>query len=502
MPSGLGWGTIMRITICDRTIDLGVTACNILIHTPYCRCSASDGGTPRARATPEPERSVRETTFPKLYAIAAALLLGCLGALPAQAQFHGTGCASQYDQTGEVFFTANTPTLVVPNLVQQGDYVGPWYGRVIRTDGWGGGNNPTTFSVCTDTSQVHSDDDSSKLIPVGALALGVNPQPLSFVTEDGYSVYTTLQLNSAGLGFAVRWKAYNHWGEEGAWVSPSGVWTGEVFEQNKGLSFWRWLVTYNRNGLSVQGRTQPNHLLQSLANWNLLMGSYPPPKLDPWPGEGYFGIHYDAWVEVRYVAIGPSPSEYVPNDHTLTVDIVRMLAMPARRLHANGWLMKHRVHVRRLPHGTCQTPFQKDVVVALQADIQDLYTNTVSTTPTQFSLSLLDCPLVDVGLSFRVPQGIEVVNATQGIIGLDSTATAQGVGVRLRHRGGWFNNAVVTYQADGESQTYWRTKNDGVPSGLGGQNHTIPLEAAVVRTGSVITPGTIRASLLVLIRHQ
>jgi len=408
-----------------------------------------------------------------------------------------------YDITGEKFFDAIN--LTIPTNVQAGDYVGPWYGRYIHNEGWRSGGSPFTFSACTDTGQVHSEGTSSKLVPVGARPPGVNPTPLAVTTTDGYSVYTTPTLESAGLGFAVRWKASNRWGDEGEWISPSGMWTGEVFEQSEGLPLWRWTVTNHENAYKVQGWGDPTNVFSSLADWNLIMEEYPPPGNVSAVPSAYFGIHYDAWVEVRYVAIGPSQHKYVPNDHTVTVNVVRMLAMAVRRLQPNGWLMKQNVHVKRMPHGTCQTPFHQAVTVGLTADTQDLYLNTVSSTPTDFDLKLLDCPLVNVCYFFRAPAGIEILNAAQGVIGLDSTATAQGVGVQLRHRAGQFNNAPVDFNqpedGPGSSREYCRDTSQAPDSGHGGKDITIPLRAAVYRTGTII-PGSIRASLLVVIQHK
>jgi len=431
------------------------------------------------------------------------LVLGCFGLFPAQAQFHGVGCARSYDAIYDISFPAIT--LTVPGNAQAGDYVGPWHGMYIREkEGWRSWSGPLSFSICTDSGQIHGGGTASKLIPVGVRAPGVYPDPLGFTTADGYSVYTTPTLQSAGLGFAVRWKATNRWGDEGGWVSPSGVWTGEVEDQSQGLPFWRWTVTAHTNAYTVQGWYGPTNLFNSLADWNLFLESYPNPP-HTGLGGGYFGIHYDAWVEVRYVAIGPSQQKYVPNDHSVSVNVVRMAAMPTARVHP-GVLAKQTVHVKRLPYGTCTTPFHAEVVVGLTADVQDLYTNTVSSTPTQFNLTLLDCPQVDVGFSFRAPAGIDILNETQGIIGLDSTATAQGVGVQLRHSGGWFGNAPIKFNQPGDepdsSPVYWRDRDDGVPTGQGGRTHVIPLEAAVIRTGGTIIPGSIRASLLVLIQHK
>jgi len=439
------------------------------------------------------------------------LLFGCLGALPAQAQFHGTGCSSFFDISGEKFFTGDT--LLIPNAVQAGDYVGPWYGRVIHNEGLYSSGDPFTFSVCTDSSQVHSGGTESKLIPVGARAPQVNPQPLPFLSEDGYSVYTNNQLNSAGLGFVVRWKASNRWGEEGPWVSPSGVWAGEVFEQDKGLPFWRWTVTEHLNAYPVQGRGQPNNVFNSLTDWNTFLEGYPNPP-DPTFNNfkgGYFGVHYDAWVEVRYVAIGPSPQQYDAINSTLTVNIVRMLAMPVRRVQANGWLMRHTIRVRRMPHGTCKTPSGADTfvkTVGFHVLMNELYGDGsgVGTTsqPTDFELTFVNCPRVDFGYFFRAPATVEVIDAALGVIGLDSTpGNAQGVGIQLRHRNGWFSNAPVRLNQpeDGDAgQVYWRAWTTGINTNQG-VTHTIPLRAAVYRTGNVI-PGKINASILMFIRYK
>jgi len=445
------------------------------------------------------------------YGAVAALILG-LGVLPAQAQFHGTGCAGHYDLSGEKFFDADT--LLIPNVVQPGDYVGPWYGRyIIPWEGWNSSNSPITFSVCTDTGQVHSGGTTSRLIPVGARAPGVNPQPLPFLTDDGYSVYTNTQLQSAGLGFVVRWKANNHWGDEGDWVSPSGVWNGEIFEQSKGLPFWRWSVTNHTNAYSVQGAwgQTPTNVFNSLADWNLRMEEYPPPGNVNTIPSAYFGIHYDAWVEVRYVAIGPSPQQYDPINNTLTLNIVRMLAMPVRRLQANGWLMRHNIFVKRMPYGTCKTPSGSDTfvkVVGFNVNMSELYGDGsgVGTTsrPTEFELTFTNCPRTDFGYFFRAPATVEVVNAAQGVVGLDSTpGNAKGVGIQLRHRGGGFGNAPVQLNQpeDGENgQVYWRAWDTGINTDQG-VTHTIPLSAAVYRTGNVI-PGKINASILVFIQYK
>jgi len=398
-------------------------------------------------------------------------------------------------------------SLLVPGNAQAGDYIGGWHGMFIREkEGWSSTDGPFSFSICTDSSQVHGGGTSSRLIPVGARGDQVYPEPV-LTTADGYSVYTTLGLNPANLGFVVRWKATNRWGDEGDWVSPSGTWGNDantgVFGQSRGLPFWRWTVTRHTNAYGVQGRwrNQPTNLFNSLADWNLFVEGYPNPPNDGLLG-GYFGIHYDAWVEVRYVVIGPPKEKYIPSEYSTTVNVVKMLPVPPR---TGGVTMQQNVFIRRLPHGTCQTPFHKDVLVALTADPQDLYTNTVSTTPTHFDLTLLDCPDVDVGFSFRAPPEIDILNEAQGVIGLDSTATAQGVGVQLRHRDGWFGDAPIQFNQPGdpdrESPVYWRSRNDGILSDQG-RNHTIPLTAAVYHTGGPIIPGTIRASLIVFIQHR
>jgi len=110
-----------------------------------------------------------------------------------------------------------------------------------------------------------------------------------------------------------------------------------------------------------------------------------------------------------------------------------------------------------------------------------------------------------IELSFVAPVGIGYDSAT-GVVDLDSTqGNAEGVGIQIRHRNDpqYGNNTIVFNPSDYiNNPSYVRNWPQCQSQGTctnnqnTGVNHTIPMQAAVFRKGTV-TPGKINASILV-----
>jgi len=163
----------------------------------------------------------------------------------------------------------------------------------------------------------------------------------------------------------------------------------------------------------------------------------------------------------------------------------------------------HNLFLGFKPWGTCTTP---SVMVPLGGVPESaLASPGPAAAPwgtRDFNLPLTNCPRVSVGYFFRSPNGIAVDNVN-GVVDLDSTpGNAQGVGIQLRHNGGYAGTAPVQFNQDGNTTVYTRMPAMGHGSSTGPLTHTIPMRATVWRTSATpVVPGRINASVLVYIQY-
>jgi len=106
------------------------------------------------------------------------------------------------------------------------------------------------------------------------------------------------------------------------------------------------------------------------------------------------------------------------------------------------------------------------------------------------------------------------VDNANGVLGLDSSATAQGVGIQIRHNdpAHEYGTDPIEFHQDGHEKVYWSrypgpwaTNVSGSSASTGaGVTHKIPLRASIYRTNPAsdpIVPGLVRASLIFVIKY-
>lgn len=112
------------------------------------------------------------------------------------------------------------------------------------------------------------------------------------------------------------------------------------------------------------------------------------------------------------------------------------------------------------------------------------------TAAVSFNLSLNSCPAGMNNIKYEIDPATTVVgSATNGVVTLDATSTASGVGVQLQ------NNAGTAFPL-GSQQTF-----SGYKSTTGG-NYTIPLKARYYQTGATVGPGTANTSMTFTMNYQ
>lgn len=112
------------------------------------------------------------------------------------------------------------------------------------------------------------------------------------------------------------------------------------------------------------------------------------------------------------------------------------------------------------------------------------------TAAVSFNLSLNSCPAGMNNIKYEIDPATTVVgSATNGVVTLDATSTATGVGVQLQ------NNAGTAFPL-GSLQTI-----SGYNSTTGG-NYTIPLKARYYQTGATVGPGTANTSMTFTMNYQ
>jgi len=398
-----------------------------------------------------------------------------------------------------------TVTLNIPGAAAVGDFVSPWYNSPTFFGPHAKGI-PHDFEMCVNTNSAKnggSNGADKNVYPVGIKPGAIIAAPGNLtVTDDGmtFRVWTTPQLRDAvGLGYIVRWRTTNTWGETGDWGTPPAGWSTVTGETATGLPFWRVHVfsqssagaVGNPPSQDVQAGTTNTHYFNSLQDW---YGYIAP--LD----NRYIRIFYAVEVEVRWVVIAKVSDEL--NGFQVTpgtsAALVRIQSRPnAQTIRTHTLRQLVRAILR--PHGTCTTPSVTVPFNTLFAS--DLPTVGATTGTKEFTLNLTKCPRVSIRYFFRAPAGIAVDNAN-GVIGLDSTpGNAQGVGIQLRHNGGAMGTDPIQFNQDGNTTVYNRSRDMGqdTPQGI---NHSIPLRASVYRTSAApIVPGKINASVLVYLQY-
>jgi len=430
-----------------------------------------------------------------------ALALAASGS--ASAQMYTGGCKSTAE--GNTIKSLPTATLAVPGAAGVGDFVGGWYTSPSFYGQHSTKLTPVDFEMCVSVNSARnggSNGADKNLYPVGIKPGAIIAAPNNLiVSDDGmtFRVWTTPQLrDSFGLGYIVRWRTSNTWGETGSWGTPPAAWGTVTGETATGLPFWRVHVFSEssagaiNNSQDVQAGATNTHYFNSLQDWYTYINRAV-------MNDRMIRLFYAVEVEVRWVVIGKvSQPLDASAGGSANVTLVQIQSRPnaqAMRTHT----LSQSINVKLAPHGTCTTPSVTVPFNTLFAS--DLPTVGSTAGTKEFTFEFTKCPRVNIAYFFRAPAGIAVDNA-HGVVGLKSAAgNAQGVGVQLAHNGGVAGTAPVQFNQDGNATVYTRSPGMGqdTPQGV---NHSIPLRASIYRTSAQpIVPGKINAAVLVYVQY-
>lgn len=112
---------------------------------------------------------------------------------------------------------------------------------------------------------------------------------------------------------------------------------------------------------------------------------------------------------------------------------------------------------------------------------------------TDFVINVQNCPagMNTVKYRLELAPGIAAFNAASGIVKLDATSTATGVGVQVMDR------SNVAYNL---STMPWKTITPTYAPATGG-NYTIPLRAAYYQTAATVTAGTANSAIMFTMQY-
>jgi len=212
-----------------------------------------------------------------------------------------------------------------------------------------------------------------------------------------------------------------------------------------------------------------------------------------------FGLRKKVFSEIRYVIIDRNQNTRSPNTFNIEyVPISIDLAHNDNFFQTYNYTAKITLHSSNM--STCSTGNVLVNLGMLQQNDLPPVGNAVASKP--FDIQLTNCPRINIGYSFVAPVNVDSDDAT-GVVDLDSTATAQGIGIQISHRNDpVYNNDTIVYNPSYATPSY--TSNWPLCQSQGtctvnqntSVNHTIPMQAAVYRKDNVVVPGKINASVL------
>lgn len=132
-------------------------------------------------------------------------------------------------------------------------------------------------------------------------------------------------------------------------------------------------------------------------------------------------------------------------------------------------------------NGTCTTP---NVTVTLPEASASEFTGPGYTTARQaFALKFSQCPAGLASISYTFTPTTTVLDSANGVVALDSTSSATGVGIQLLTE----SDTPVTYDS-----AYLLMNYDALQPNT---NYTVPMTAGLYQTGASITPGAANSAV-------
>lgn len=323
--------------------------------------------------------------------------------------------------TGDYYQYFNSGTVALGRDAAVGEVVGPWF-TASKSPAWS----------CTRRSSYGG-------IAVTLAVQGYPPYlKLGALVYDG-STYAHYATTNPALGYVVRWRSTID-GTTTDWT-PLTVGTGAQQTPVSTVAVTKTAdATY-----SISVETQ----IRFVKRTNALTGGYSQTIVDP--------------IYVR---------------HMQTVD--------ATTSHGSGTY-----RISQMPSGTvtftsggtCTTP---DVAVDLgEAAVSDFAgVGSTTGTATSFDLAFNNCPAGLGGIQYYFSATNGLVDASNGVIGLDGSSTAAGVAIRLTTQAG----AALTF---GSANAYSLSAYDASSGG----SYAVPLAASFYQTEAAVSAGSVDSSM-------
>jgi major type 1 subunit fimbrin (pilin) len=392
------------------------------------------GGLMRSIHDPVPRSGCRDLLRRGLGALLLLLL-----SLPAWARFD---CESDTQGGSGTTIALDAATIVVGRDAEAGDLVGQWMTY----------SDSSAFGCAFLTA-------IGETVDVGVAATPQQTLRGTVSADDGntYAVYAGTNYYNLGLGYIVRWRTMYE-GETTDWqVLTSEGDTKQASSATLGTisgtsSDDDWLV-----GLEVQ------------VHYVMLSSSLTAGTVTVASGDMVrFNVDGSGTVEGLLTITSYSYEDDISSNDR------KMMSQAASTLTIESG-------------GTCSTP---DVAVELPAVSLDVFAGVGTVAALQsFELDFQDCPagLNSVGYSFAAVTS--VLDESNGVLELDSSSTATGLGIQLMDEEGTPLAFDSVYNLDSYDTS-------AVAS------YTVPLQAAIYQTESTVTAGEVSTSLTFTLEYK
>jgi len=424
--------------------------------------------------------------------------------------FGGGACGGTYP---DIFTPLLAPDQFnIPTTGLPGDFFGPWYSSYNLGNSVAG----FPFFICASWNDARNNPSGSE---DNLYVEGIKPTGVFLSTDlaskDGYSVWTTPELEAIGIGFILRWRVHAQAsGVGGAWYYPASTWSA-VPQPSASLPFYRFPAYSWTLGHAYFLNPIGSDNFSSVAQYRAAMDTVPANR------RGTNVVIYGAEVEVRYVLTKPANQIYEWLDSksgTITTNFVTLRARPLS-YQINHVTVQQTTTFRLPPLKTCETPSAAEATVNFNMVLASLIPNPGDTTAEKdFTFTLRNCGRNN--LNYYVHANGKWGSPSQGIVGMAQSTphtdpdvgNPRGFGIQLLHNGGQ-NGFGPIYVHQGEMTPFpvndsyllnWQGAG-AVNHPATGVTHTIPLRARVIRTSPAnvtIDPGPFNTSVIFVFRYQ
>lgn len=352
----------------------------------------------------------------KLILLLLIVAVGLGGSHPSWA--YGTALDCTYNN-GYYIFGSTTTIRVKPNTAV-GDPIGGWV-NIISANDW----------PCRILSAYQND-----VIMAGVDVF--SPYTVATTTNiDGTTYNVFNSVVKTGLGYVARFRVTGA-GFASNWMTMNGYSLANAVRSSPLLG----PIPYNNGAAFNLGFEIQIHFVKTATN--LVAGSAT--AFDP------------AYIYVYRTYNNGASSSREPNGY-------RIVQFPSNAVNVQVMTQ------------TCVTP---DVIVNLP-DVAASQFNSIGDVKglKPFNLNFNNCPAGLVGINYKFGATTNVLNTANGVVALDASATARGVGVLLRSQTGTAIELNKEYTMSG-----YNTASV--------QNYTVPMQAGIYQTENTVKSGTVK----------